>query len=629
MHRGYDTPCVASFRALIITAGLLLSPSWALASQLSVAPPSIEWRRGVGVLQVSVRPGANTHLAPQVPVRCLLDDQGGHVVRWSASSAAGRSRTQVKLPLPPRSHQSVWTLEVRGAVCNDDESICAPFVAAGPIAGGVAFGSLLIEDQQPTVGLERDPVEEALGKHKLVLVDFSAIWCPPCDRLRDEFLQSPRWADLLDSFELVVLDADDPSSFQAKDRYRVGGYPTLLVLSQEGQVLDRMVGFDGASRTAARLRRVLVAARSDEAGDPLRIARRLAASGDGEGAWHQVQVALDLVPGASVDQVAVSELAKADYELLALGVDLSRQRTRGLSILLARAAAETAPRPGLAAGHADVAVQLLEELGRVDEATSLRAEYGQRIQAAVGARSPLDVTVAPDRGSLVGEVLLHPQEVQTDYAQAAWYLAQWSGGDQRKALLGEAALRLAASLFSVRSVPRGEGLSAANRVLSLPEDLLQPDLRSRLHDAEGTVHDLLTVLAKADLPEVAEPIGDTMVELFPTSFSWHFRRAGFRLDQRDGEDAVPPARLALKYSYGDNRLRASLRLARALLVADLAAEAVVVVEAALGQPVPQQEQVRTHRYRLQLSELLVTARTSAVLGGGAGSETGSTQGDAH
>ena len=87
---------------------------------------------------------------------------------------------------------------------------------------------------------------------RLVLIDFFATWCPPCDRLRDEFLEAPAWEDFLGDYTVRSVDADDPSSFALKDRYQVGGYPTLLVTTPGGEVLERIVGFPGAEAVAQR-----------------------------------------------------------------------------------------------------------------------------------------------------------------------------------------------------------------------------------------------------------------------------------------------------------------------------------------------------------------------------------------
>ena len=76
----------------------------------------------------------------------------------------------------------------------------------------------------------------------LILLDFSAVWCPPCNLLAAEVLERPSAQQDLAGFEVVVIDVDDASSFVVKDRYDVGSYPTILVVEADGHERARTVG---------------------------------------------------------------------------------------------------------------------------------------------------------------------------------------------------------------------------------------------------------------------------------------------------------------------------------------------------------------------------------------------------
>jgi thioredoxin-like negative regulator of GroEL len=83
------------------------------------------------------------------------------------------------------------------------------------------------------------------GTERRVLLDFSAVWCPPCNQLAAEVLHASDPPEILEKFEVVVLDVDDARSWGLKDRYHVGGYPTVVIADAEGRELGREVGFPG------------------------------------------------------------------------------------------------------------------------------------------------------------------------------------------------------------------------------------------------------------------------------------------------------------------------------------------------------------------------------------------------
>ena len=80
---------------------------------------------------------------------------------------------------------------------------------------------------------------------KRVLLDFGAVWCPPCNMLSAEVLHAADRPAELDAVHLAVIDVDDPRSNPIKGKYEVGGYPTLIVADAEGNEISRQVGYPG------------------------------------------------------------------------------------------------------------------------------------------------------------------------------------------------------------------------------------------------------------------------------------------------------------------------------------------------------------------------------------------------
>lgn len=80
--------------------------------------------------------------------------------------------------------------------------------------------------------------QEVLQASQLVLLEFTAAWCAPCQK------QLPILAEIAVSYasQLKVCQVDIDSEPDLAARYRVLSIPTILLL-QNGQVRQRVQGF--------------------------------------------------------------------------------------------------------------------------------------------------------------------------------------------------------------------------------------------------------------------------------------------------------------------------------------------------------------------------------------------------
>ncbi len=90
---------------------------------------------------------------------------------------------------------------------------------------------------------EKIAFNDSAKAKKPMLIDFYGIWCPPCNELDETVFETEAFLTKAKSFVLLKIDADAKSSWKIKDRYKVGGYPTLIFTNDKGDEIYRVVGY--------------------------------------------------------------------------------------------------------------------------------------------------------------------------------------------------------------------------------------------------------------------------------------------------------------------------------------------------------------------------------------------------
>ncbi|HEX2540729.1 MAG TPA: thioredoxin family protein [Caldimonas sp.] len=82
----------------------------------------------------------------------------------------------------------------------------------------------------------------ARAENKPVFVYWGAKWCPPCNQVQATLFNRQDFIERTRAFVPVYVDGDVPGAQKVGARFRVSGYPTLVLFSPHGQELTRLPG---------------------------------------------------------------------------------------------------------------------------------------------------------------------------------------------------------------------------------------------------------------------------------------------------------------------------------------------------------------------------------------------------
>ncbi len=129
-----------------------------------------------------------------------------------------------------------------------------PTAAPKPKTDAVAAANAAAPAATPTEGLhqvggiawQKGDVDAAFAaakaQHKPVFLYWGAVWCPPCNQVKATIFNRQDFIERSRFFVPVYIDGDSASAQRLGDRFKVSGYPTMILFTPDGGEITRLPG---------------------------------------------------------------------------------------------------------------------------------------------------------------------------------------------------------------------------------------------------------------------------------------------------------------------------------------------------------------------------------------------------
>jgi len=138
--------------------------------------------------------------------------------------------------------------------CSKPAEVAAPAPATVVSAASAAVASAASADagiawKHATNDAEVDAAFAlARSESKPVFVYWGAKWCPPCNQVKATLFNRRDFIERSRAFVPVYVDGDSPGAQKLGARFKVSGYPTMVLFSPQGAELTRLPGEVEAER---------------------------------------------------------------------------------------------------------------------------------------------------------------------------------------------------------------------------------------------------------------------------------------------------------------------------------------------------------------------------------------------
>lgn len=424
------------------------------------------------------------------------------------------------------------------------------------------------------------PKALALAKKsgKPLMIDFYGIWCPPCNVLDNTVFKSAEFKKVAKDWVLLKLDADAPPSWELKEKFKIGGYPTIILADSKAEEISRIVGsrktpvFVSLMQDAYALRDKPVSslAQAAEQGDSAaayRLGLQALERAEFEQAemwlerasksWSEGDKKFEVYFEARIKNLKDQAKKKSDAKA---GENVKKRAIA----LIEEALSKT--KPGVFMFDQSLALASLhEELGN---------ESGKK--------------AANERAVATGLKILDDPSLKDPRAEYEMQDIAVITGDAQKELGQEA-----------------QAKASYARAAKIYEGLLAGLGKGQAEVERGWNLEYAWCLRQIGRESEAEKIYSKLTRKYPTEFTYHFAFARLKQDQGKLADAEKEAAASYENAYGDNRIRAGKLLAELIRAQGRNDEALDVIREVIAEaPVPSSDPFnRTHRYIEQVKKV--------------------------
>jgi len=377
-----------------------------------------------------------------------------------------------------------------------------------------------------------DAIIESAKTKKPILIGFFGIWCPPCNLFRETVFPTQKFKQATQKWVLLKMDVDAKESFELKSHFKVGGYPTIVAVQavkdpnasiSSLSEIDRIVGFYPTDEFVHLLGNAYL-----ERG--LNLEEKLAARKKEYLGTLKQLIEVDL------EKKEFKEVVKLSDD----GAAVSQDHYFALNKIYVRANEDA---------------KVVKEKQAVDLVDAIWTNRANE---------------QPDTLLRTIDILTsHSEQFTKSQIARANDLLDQLAKEVEPATLSVPGVELSiADIDSLRvdvavalDDPALE-LQAYSRVVASYKELIQ---KFKAQNSRGYNLELAYALWKSGKVDEAKAIYERFIVLYPKEFTFYYAAAKMYLDLKILPTARDYAEKAVKFAYGDNKLRSMERLMRVMI----------------------------------------------------------------